>query len=60
MPRPHIYGSCGFEDCPACNRIYDSERDDLAHFSEPEREQMADMAADRYERQIDRYWGYGG
>lgn len=28
MRLPHIYGSCHFEDCPACERVAETERDD--------------------------------
>lgn len=53
---PHIYGSCHFDDCPACDRIAEAdhdarltERDDLGW--------MANAEADRYENWLDRMGG---
>lgn len=47
--KPHIYGSCHFEDCPACERIAETGREDW------ERDPLgweADRMADEYERRV--------
>lgn len=55
MPRPpHIYGSCHFEDCPACERVAEARRDD--HDADIFGWE-ADRMADAYERAMDREWG---
>lgn len=51
---PHVYGSCHFEDCPACERIADTRRDD---YDADPLGWEADRMADEYERQMERQWG---
>lgn len=50
--KPHIYGSCHFEDCPVCERIAESEADDL-FWDADSFGWGADLAA---EREAERGW----
>lgn len=46
----HLYGSCGNDDCPACESEAEARRDD--------REQAVDwqLGTDRYEAELDGRW----